>query len=658
MASTIFARGRADPPEVVSAPETTDRQRKSDLPRIVVLITCLVSASVAIALSKTVFSHLSVNNDEAVYLLQAKALAHGHLFPPVGHPAASFTPWLGVIHGDHYVLKYTPVVASFLAISLVLTGGYAAALACWAAAFVAATYLLGKETTGNRGTAATAAVLAAACPLIMVQTAMALPYLPFLVLIEIALWGLLTGCRRGRFPLFMISGICAGLAFAARSYDALLMLLPLVGWLLWRNDRRRRLIGGLLAGAALPAAGLLWFDQQATGSAFRLPFSLFESGDTLGFGIHRLYPEEPARHFGLAQGWEGLWRHLSLMGGGWAFGGVLLLALVVFALIRRRVPAACVVILVGALLLAFGYLFFWGIWNAAIIWGAIEYIGPYYLMPLLVPFSIIGAIGLREIAGISRWKAIAVVVVASVVSGFTLVPALTNNSALNADNAELASTVAATGKSLVFVNTYPSYLQHPTAVISNDSPVGGRTVYALDRGAADFQVLKAYPDRSLYALQLLGEYGKKPHTFFGARFQRLQLVTGPAVGVSVTARVSASAASARLEVSVGGNEKSAALPTGQTTPVQLEFSAGTPQDVAPGARVFPELQPASGSITLTLFTSRVAGGRESASRLVIPFTRSASGTLTLLAPTGPTTELGPLPAPPLTVTTAQSLPAS
>ncbi len=652
MASTSLAPARAAHLRPVSPlPGPTRRPTRWDLPRIVVASACLASGALAVVLSLTVFSHLSVNNDEAVYLLQAKALAHGHLFPPAPQPAASFTPWLGVIHGDHYVLKYTPVIASFLALSLVLTGGYAAALACWAIAFVAATYLLAKEATGDRGTAATAAVLAAACPLTIVQSALALPYLPFLVLIEIALWGLLAGRRRGSVRLFVVAGMCAGLAFAARSFDALLMLAPMAGCLFWREGRRGRLIGGLLAGAALPAAGLLWYDRVATGSAFRLPFSLFESGDTLGFGIHRLYPEEPARRFGPAQGWEGLSGHLSLLGGGWAFGGLLLVVLVALAFIRHQVPPGCLVIMGGGILLTVGYLFFWGIWNAAIIWGAIRYIGPYYLMPLLVPFCIIGAIGLKSIAEISKLKAITLTVAAGVVSGFTLIPALTADSALNGDNAQLAGTIARAGKSLVFVNTYPSYLQHPTAVISNDSPVGGRTIFALDRGGADFQVMKAFPDRPVYALQLLGEYGKHPHAGYGAKFQRLELVSGTSVGVTVTARVSDSAATARLLVSVGGSETSSDLAPGHTTPLRLRFSsgaAGRGAGVAPG---LSEVYPGSNqAVTLTLLTRRVAGGRETASRVLLPLTRSDSGVLTMLAPVGRPTELGPNSAPALAVT--------
>ena len=98
--------------------------RRPDRAALVVAMAAVLSAALAVTLSLTVFRRLSVNGDEAVYLLQARALAHGHLFPPVTQPADSFTPWLGRDHGGHYVLKYTPVVAGFFAVSLLVTGGY------------------------------------------------------------------------------------------------------------------------------------------------------------------------------------------------------------------------------------------------------------------------------------------------------------------------------------------------------------------------------------------------------------------------------------------------------------------------------------------------------------------------------------------------------
>jgi hypothetical protein len=544
---------------------------------------------------------------------------------------------LGVIHGGHYVLKYIPVVAGFFAVSLLLTGGYVAGLGVLAASLVGATFLLGKEVTGNRSAAATAAVLMAASPVVLVQSALILPYVLFVVLAELALWALIAGCRRRSTPMLALAGLCAGVAFAARTFDAILMLAPAVLWLAWRlRAGRVRLFAGFVGGLAAPIAGLLWFDDAATGSPLRLPFSLFQSGDTLGFGTHRLYPGEAGRHFGLAQGWQGLSRHLELLGGGWAFGGVILLVLAVVALARRRASPAALAVLAGGLLLTVGYLFFWGIWNAAIVWGAVRYLGPYYLMPLLVPLSNLGALGLQEIAAAGLWRAVSAVTLAAGVSGVAFVPALRSDLALTADNVRLAHAVSAQGRSLVFVDTYPSYLQHPTPVISNQFPVGGRTVYAVARGGADFPVLHTFPGRSTYRLRLLGEYGKLPHAKYGAQLERVRLVRGRVLTLSFGATLPAEVTGAHLEVSAGRLRHGWAV--GHSRGARFQFVLGPQAGLRPGT-----------TDSLTAFLTSDADPGRVLDHLSIGLSVGTDGTLSALVPSGVVAELGPLPAPPLSV---------
>jgi 4-amino-4-deoxy-L-arabinose transferase-like glycosyltransferase len=617
-------------------------RRRWDAPGYVVAAAAVASAALAVLLSRTAFSHLSVNNDESVYLLQAKSLANGHLFPKAPHPAASFAPWLGVTHGGHYVLKYTPVVAGFFALSILTTGGFVAGLAVLAAALVAATFLLAGEVTGSRPVAATAAVLLAASPVVIVQSALILPYVLFLVLAELALWAMFAGARRDSAAMLAFAGCCAGLGFAARTYDALLMLGPAAAWLTWRiRAGRLRLLAGFVGGAAAPAAGLLWFDNAATGSALRLPFSLFQSGDTLGFGVHRLYPGEVGRRFGIGQGWQGLSRHLELLGGGWVFGGVLVAALAAVALWRRRASAEVLAVLAGGLLLVAGYLFFWGIWNAGIVWGAVRYLGPYYLMPVLVPLTILAALGLQEIASARRRRAISAVVLAAAVSAVAIIPALRSDVGLNADNARLARAVAGQGRSLVFVDTYPGYLQHPTSVISNNVPVGGRTVYALARGADDFAVLRAFPGRPLYRLRLLGEYGKLPRAGYGARLEHVVVVSGRRLTFSFRVKLARSRGTARLDVAAGLLRRSWSLGSRRSGQFQLVLGPG--DDPPPGYL---------GSIVLTVSTASPSSGilpRHVLDHLVLPLAVSADGALRSLVPEGVITELGPLPPPPLSI---------
>jgi 4-amino-4-deoxy-L-arabinose transferase-like glycosyltransferase len=574
-------------------------------------------------------------------------MAAGHLFPSIGHPASSFTPWLGVIHGGHYVLKYVPVVSAFLAVSLVLTGGYVAALAGWAAGLVFATYLLAKHVTGQRNAAALAAVLMAVSPVVMVQSALALPYVPFLVLAELAIWGAFSGCRRRDRRVLAIAGLCGALALVARPYDAILIFAPTLGWALWSTPTGRlRCLGGLAAGALPPCVGLLWFDQAATGSPFRLPFSLFSNADTLGFGIHRMYPGEAARRFGIGQAWDGMARHLSLLTGGWAAGGLILVGLAAFALLRRKASSAALSLLAGGVLLTIGYLFFWGIWNAAILWGAVRYLGPYYLLPLLIPLTILAAQGALALVERGVWPVAGVAAIGAFLSGAALFASITTNSALNADNVQLATSVAKLGRSLVFVDTYPNYLQHPTSVISDASPPDGRTVYALDSGAANFAVRASYPGRPIYRLQLLGEYGKHAHRGYGAALDRVELLQGPAVTLVVSSLLPNGVRGARLLVTVGDAHCSWSLNQGQ--PLRITLKAGRSGAGARSAQTIWGVRPGKdGAISFTL-TATVRGGIHTLSRVRIPLLLTTHGRLQALAPVRRTALLGPL-SPPMSV---------
>jgi hypothetical protein len=368
--------------------------------------------------------------------------------------------------------------------------------------------------------------------------------------------------------------------------------------------------------------------------------------------VHRLYPGEAARHFGPAQGWAGLVRHLSLLGSGWAFGGVLLLVLAIYGLMQRP-PAACLAILAGGLALTVGYFFFWGIWNAAIVWGATRYLGPYYLLPLLISLTMLAAIGLGRLASSSRWRAGSVLALALVLSLVTLIPAVRTNGALNADNVQLADAVAAKGRALVFVDTYPNYLQHPTAVISNDYPVGGRTVYALELGGADFTVLRDFPHRTVYRLSLLGEYGKHPHAGYGARLQRLRSLTSRDLTLRVASRLPGSMAGARLLVVVGARRATWLLAPGQVSDTEVTLSAGplSPAGDRPD-RPFSigSTRPgADGAIVVSLLARKAAGGREIVlGHIRLPIALHG-GRLTTMAPYGSVTELGPARTPALVI---------
>ena len=559
-------------------------------------VTAILSGVVAALVSTRLFPHLSMDNDEGIYRLQAQAFASGHLFPPVTYPAHSYTPWLAVVDGSHYVLKYTPLVPALLALSLWATGGYWAVLAVLAAAFVAVTYLLAVELLGDRTAGAVAAVLAALSPLVIIQSGLLLPYLPTALLLELFVLLLTRGTRSAgsRQPkLFAGAGLAAGLALTVRPFDGVLFVVPVLAWALFgplrRAGQRRQAVACLVVGAALPVLGLAAWNWAATGSPTRLPFALLEKRDALGFGIRKLYPTDNPHDFGLADGWSGVAEHLRLLGL-WTCGGMVLAVLAVFALARRRVRAPAVALLAGGLLLTAGYLFFWGVWNAAKSWGGVSYLGPFYVLAVLVPLVLLGARGLVDVF---RWRpavGVAAAVGCLVMGGVTLAGAVATNATFTDQNEQLARlTTGGPQHKLVFVAVDPSFLMHPMAMLSNPPEIGSaEPVYALARGSDDFGVLHRFPARELYLLRMAGDYGYTADAPVHAVLDRLSVRRGAVVRVRLHITPPAGARYLSLSVTAGAVRYAYPLDPARATDLTLLIDAG-------GTRIVGR-QPALGEV--------------------------------------------------------------
>jgi hypothetical protein len=532
---------------------STEKGRRFDGVTLYVAALAVVSATAAVLMHHFVFPVLSINNDEGIYLLHAQTLAEGRLFPQAPRPAGSFTPWLAVVDGDHYVLKYTPFVPGLFAASLLLTGGVSAALAVVAGATVVATYLLGREVFADRRVGAVAATLLAASPLVLVQSALLVGYLPVLLLTELAALGLLRAVRTGRRLPLVVGAFAYGCAASVRPYDVVLVFLPLALWVVVGATGRRWWIARWSAvGVAVPVGVLLASNAAATGSPFSLPFTLLEPSDTIGFGVRRLYPTDIPRQFGILDGLSGVGGHLWLLGG-WACAGVLLLGCAVAALVRRRVPGPGVALGAGALLLLVGYLGFWGVWNAADIWGGITYLGPFYVLPVLVPLVLLGARGLLDLAAVRPRLAGGSVAVAAALSVFVAVGAVQTNFTFSRHDQDLAAMIEGQpDQPLVFLGLDPPFLGRPATFLSNPPNLDGDVLYAVSRGQADFAVTSNNPGRSAYLLRVPVVFNETPETRSTALLERLDVVSGRSVEVKVDVdRAPTEATAARVVVTTG-----------------------------------------------------------------------------------------------------------
>jgi hypothetical protein len=501
--------------------------------RAALVVLASVAGAAAVLTNLTLFPLYSLNRDDSVYVAMARLLETGAVTLPADSDA--FRPWASAVVGDRVVLKYTPPWPAFIAAGDLVTGSPRAALAVSAAAAAVLVALLTAEVLRDRVVAVTAGALFALSPVVVVQSGTYLPYLFSLALGLGAAVLLLSGTRLGSTPRLVAAGGVAGVAAFARPFDALLTVAPFAVAVLLARER-----GGLsrlgvvlrVAAGALPVLALtLVYNAVVVGGPFRLPFTVTGPQDTFGFGERGVFPEYTV-DFAPADGVTGLLDSLRAMPG-WVFGGVVLVALAVFGLVRTRGPARWAVASLAAVV-PLGYLPFWGPWATTAQWEGVQLFGPFYHLPVVVPLTVLGAAGLVELGRLTTVAAQALAAVAAatmVVLTVLAVPdALAGNLAVRDDFRAVQSFVADAGLDdavLLLPRRGDLGFASTTPFLENDPSLRQPVLYAEQRGVADLALADRFPDRTLYRLS----EDLPPGEATGGRLtlDRLRVDAGPAV---------------------------------------------------------------------------------------------------------------------------------
>ena len=537
-------------------------------PLVVVLALALAAGVWAVAGSHHVFRYLSDDHDEGLYLLQADALAEGHLFPPAPEQPDAFTPWLSVLRDGKYVLKYAPVHASILALGVAL-GSARWSLGLIAAAVVVMTYALAREVLGDRRLAVLAAAFLALSPLFLVQSATFLPYCSSLLVLEGFVFTLLRGVRTRRGPVLAVSGFLFGVSLFGRPFDALLFGAPIGLYVLVRGRHRPASLGRqaawFAAGTVLPVVAMLLYYRAATGSPFRPPFNLLEPSDTIGFGPRRLLPGHPELAFTPALGWRGVTRH-ALLTSFWGFGGLLLVGCFAVGVLRRRRGGPEGWVALAGLTFAAGYAFFWGTYGTALRGSLTSFLGPFYFLPVLACVTLLAARGFGELWRRDRLMTGLTAAAMVAVSGYLLAAAFDVNQRLTDEDRRLYTPLAAAdldGALVLVPPTWGPHLLHPFAWLRNDADYDGETVFALDRGEpANLALAGAYPGRDLFRLRVHGRYrSDPPDPGLTTSLERLRLVERPALATRLSLRNATGAPNVAVTVEVGRRRHTFVLDT-------------------------------------------------------------------------------------------------
>jgi hypothetical protein len=539
---------------------------------------CFLLGAWAAAGSLLLFPDLTNNNDEAVYLLQADALRHGHLFPPAPASWEAFLPWFGFHDGGRFVLKYTPVHAAVIAAARSLFGSDRAALAIIGAAAAATSYLLARQVLRDRGQATLAAALFALSPLVLIQSATFLSYLSALALMQGFAAALILGIRTGSPRWLAGAGFLLGVGLFARPYDALLFAAPLGLWAVWiqRHDLRAAFSSGawVTLGSALPLISMLAFFYAATGNPFDSPFDI-DPSDTLGFGPKSMTPGGLVTDYTPALALAGLKGNLAALVE-WSFGGLALLALAIAALpkLRPREPAPWLALI--ALTVPIGYLFFWGSYGT-VRWGGTERLGPHYYLPLITPLAILGARGLFLLRRRSRVAAAVALAAMAAFSVSTVAGAIDAIRPYVEGRQELYRPLRDVrfDNAVVFLPYVGAgRLVSPYALSRNEASYDGPVIWAVDRGTRlNLEVLEEFPGRVPY--RLVASRGRRksasPRPNFDARIQPVVHLTGRQVDLDLVVANPPPATTLRFVLSARAQHHSIDMPAEDIDRVDLRL---------------------------------------------------------------------------------------
>ncbi len=379
-----------------------------------------------VAISLWLYPHTSQVVDERVYVQQSIAIESGRLTMPAGTSPFHTSFFTHPNAAGESVFKYQPLYPAILALTRITTGTDRTSVGLIATIAAFAVGCLAHELFSRRRVTLLSVVAFGASPMFIVAGSARLAYGLSLALVVGSAALFLRAWRRPTPFAFIAAGACFGLAFFNRPYDALLMMVPVGGWILIRDRPSIRSLAGKTCWFGLGwspiLAAMFWINWRTTGDAFTLSYSFVGPLDKLGFGprldIHDGNPFDftvGRSLLAFRNGTNALWRWsaagpLGLIAFGWAAWTM-----------RRRGGGLLILLAISAPL---GYRVVWGEWNGYVRLGVINSLGPMYWLTVVVPIALsVGIIGDRLVNQRPRMS-IGLMLAALVASGVLVRPAI------------------------------------------------------------------------------------------------------------------------------------------------------------------------------------------------------------------------------------------
>lgn len=484
------------------APPPTSRNA-----RLIVGALALASFVASLLIASWLFPHLSANNDEAVYVFQAKALRHGSLTLPAAPHADFFRPWMSGPAGDRQVLVFQPVFPATLALADLVFGTMRIVPGLITAGCVLLMFAFARATVRDERIAVLAAAAMALSPLTLVHSGMYLEYL-YAVLFELAVLTLVVRARESHaVRRLVLAGLLHGVLFFMRPFDAILLGVVVVAVVLlprpssWLAAVRQIATVGL---AALPGVLLCFlYNHHVTGQFLRFPLWAIGGDNSLGFGKRSITAGAPVIDFGFRDAWIAIRQNVRAFPH-WIVGGVVGVPVAAYGIWQMRRDRVLSTLVVISVLFPLGYLAYWG--NVLIVFGR-RAIGPHYYLALLIPACLTLAAGLDALARRSRVVLSCALVAMVAGTAIELPDKIDRNhdftTRSRAEHDTIQDAVAGDAGAIVVLpitNDGP-YLLHPRGWLMNEPDLQGRVLYAADRQGANLELFDRFPTRGIWRFQ-------------------------------------------------------------------------------------------------------------------------------------------------------------
>ena len=517
--------------------------------RIIVGLLATAAFCVSLSVGHLFFQNLSLNNDEAVYVLEAQMFGQGDVTLSDSAHGDAFRPWMsGRVGDDRLVLVQQPTLPALMALSEALFGTMRLALAAIAAAAVVAVYALTNALLRDLRIAVVAAACFVLSPLVMVQSAMFVSYVLAVCLAAASLAVLTRGLDRQTegqpfLPWLLGAGLFEGLLLCTRPLEGIILGGVIFAWTLLRSASVRIAIRSMIwvyvASTPLLIVALV-YNAFTTGDPFTFALWTIGGDDSFGFGPRAIAEYSQFVNVGVSEAWLALRVNLRAFPH-WIVGGVVSVPVALWGASRLWTLSRSVfwLVVVQLCLTPFAYFFYYG--NYLIIGGR-NFYGPHYYLSLLLPTMVLLGVALVDLA--SRRRVLLPGVVAAMAIGMAIeLPDKVNvnlaaRDAIAAEVELVESTVQEPAVVLIPVGKDGPYILHPWGAFANPPSLDADVLYAVDLDPRSLELVERFPNRRFYRFEISGGGASadpsSPHS--GPFIEPLTVVSGSGLNIEASAK--------------------------------------------------------------------------------------------------------------------------